>query len=73
MKRQFANLLRIDNNEAIRKETHHEFLYHLQNAMLLALREKGMLNTMQYRHAEEKLKQYRKERAKELLSKGDGG
>ena len=72
MKRQFVNLLRIDNNEAIRMETHPEFLYHLQSAMLLALQEKGMLNAMQYHHAAEKLKQHRKERAKELLSKGDG-
>ena len=71
MKRQFATLLRIDHNEAITQETHYDFLYHLQNAILLALREKGKLNAMQYRHGEETLKQLRKEQAKALLEKGD--
>ena len=71
MKRQFAALLRIDNNETITEETHSDFLDHLQNAILLALREKGRLNAVQYRHAEEKLKQQRRERARGLLAKGD--
>ena len=59
MTKQFAKLQRIDNNETITKETHYEFLYHLQSALLLALREQGRLNIMQYRHAEEKLKEQR--------------
>ena len=71
MARQFAELQRIDNNEAITKETHYEFLYHLQSAMLLALREQGRLNTMQHRHAEGKLKQQRRDRAKNILEKGE--
>ncbi len=71
MARQFAQLQRIDNNEAITKENHYEFLYHLQSAMLLALRERGSLNTMQHRHAEEKLKQQRRDRAKNILEKGE--
>ena len=71
MKRQFANLQHIDNNEAITKETNYEFLYHLQSAMLLALREQGRLNAMQHRHAEEKLKQQRRNRAKKILEKGE--
>ena len=70
MTRQFAELQRIDNNEAITKETHYEFLYHLQSAMLLALREQGILNAMQFHHAEEKLKQQRRELARMLLEKG---
>ena len=64
MARQFAELQRIDNNEVITKETHYEFLYHLQSALLLALREQGRLNIMQYRHAEEKLKEQRRNLAK---------
>ena len=71
MKRQFANLQHIDNNEAITKETNYEFLYHLQSAMLLALREQGRLDVMQHRHAEEKLKQQRRNRAKKILKKGE--
>ena len=71
MKRQFANLQHIDNNEVITKETNYEFLYHLQSAMLLALREQGRLDVMQHRHAEEKLKQQRRNRAKKILEKGE--
>ena len=69
MARKFAQLQRIDNNETITQETHFEFLYHLQCAVLLALRERGTLNEMQYRHAEEKLKQQRRDRAKSFLEK----
>ena len=71
MTRQFAKLQHIDNNEAITKETNYEFLYHLQSAMLLALREQGRLDVMQHRHAEEKLKQQRRNRAKKFLQKGE--
>ena len=71
MARQFAQLQRIDNNEAITKETHYEFLYHLQSAILLALREQGILNAMQHRYAEETLKQQRRDRAKCILEKGE--
>ena len=71
MTRQFAKLQHIDNNEAITKETNYEFLYHLQSAMLLALREQGRLDVMQHRHAEEKLKQQRRNRAKKILEKGE--
>ena len=71
MARRFAELQRIDDNEAITKETHYEFLYHLQSAMLLALREQGRLNTMQHRHAEEMLKQQRRDRTRNLLKKGE--
>lgn len=70
MARKFSELQRIDNDEVITQETHYEFLYHLQSAMLLALHEQGKLNAMQYRHAEEKLKQQRRDWAKNILEKG---
>ena len=70
MAKKFAQLQRIDNNEQITMESHYEFLYHLQSAMLLALREQGKLNTMQHRYAEEKLKEQRRNRAKKILEKG---
>ena len=57
-------LQRIEENMAITDEGHYEFLYHLQNALLLALREKGMLCPMQQRYAEESLKKQRRERAR---------
>ena len=71
MAKRFAELQRIDNDEVITKETHYEFLYHLQNAILLALREQGRLTAMQYRYAEEALKQQRRERARGILEKGE--
>ena len=71
MTKQFAQLQHIDNNEAITEENHYEFLYHLHSALLLALQEQGRLNTIQHRHAEEKLKQQRRNRAKNILGKGE--
>ena len=47
MARLFAQLQRIDNTNVITWENHYEFLYHLQNALLLALRERGRLDAMQ--------------------------
>ena len=69
MARLFAQLQRIDNTNVITWENHYEFLYHLQNALLLALRERGRLDAMQYRHAEEKLKQQQRDRMKNIQEK----
>lgn len=60
----FAKLERIENNEPINRENNYEFLYQLQYALLLSLREQGRLTPMQHRHTEEKLKQQRRERAR---------
>ena len=57
MKKHFSHLLMVDNNEVITPQTHNEFLYHLELALLLALKERGRLNHEQYRTAESKLKQ----------------
>lgn len=64
MARKFVKLDRIEYNESITMESNYEFLYQLQNALLLALREQGILDPMQHRHAEEKLKQQRRDRAR---------
>ena len=69
MEKQFAHLQHIINNEPITTDTHGEFLYHLQQAVLLALQEQGTLNAVQYRYAEENLKQQRRTRAKAILDK----
>lgn len=63
MRKKFANLQRIDNNRPITRDTDEAFLYELQRALLLALREQGRLNALQYRRGEELLKQQRRERA----------
>lgn len=70
MAKRFAQLQRIENDRPIKKETDYEFLYTLQNALLLALKEQGRLTQMQYRHAEERLQAQRRERAKKLMEKG---
>jgi len=67
MRKQYAIFQKIEHNEHITEETHYLFLVHLQKAILLALREQGWLTAMQYRHAEDLLKQQRRDRAKQLL------
>lgn len=60
----FAKLDRIAHNEPITEESHREFLWQLQQALLLALREQGRLSPMEHRQAEEALRQQRREQAK---------
>ena len=68
---QFASLQSIEGDHKITKETDYEFLYHLQNALLLALKEQGRLTATQYRYAEEKLKQQRRDWARKMDAKGE--
>lgn len=49
-------LTHIENNRGITKEEDGAFLFILQRCLLLHLRERGLLNEMQYRRAEEKLR-----------------
>ncbi len=51
-----ARLLDIENDREITKETDSQFLFEYQRAVLLTLKDKGVLNEMQYRYVEEKLK-----------------
>lgn len=67
MKRQYAVLQRISDNQTITEESEYRFIYLLQNSLLLALREQGRLSPMQHRHAEERLKKQRRDRAKRKL------
>ena len=71
MKKQFAYLTHIAHNQPITQESNYSFLYHLQHAILMALQEQGRLNAMEFRHAEEKLDQQRRERARQLLTNGE--
>lgn len=47
----------IENNRKITRETDREFLYAYRKAILLALLESGRLTELQYRSAEEQLRQ----------------
>ncbi len=51
-----VRLLDIENDREITKETDSQFLFEYQRALLLTLKDKGVLNEMQYQYAEEKLK-----------------
>ena len=63
MARQLPKLVRIEHNEQISADTHSDFFYQLHRALLLSLREQGILTLMQYRQAEESLKHQRVEHA----------
>lgn len=67
MKKHFSQLQRIENNHDITGNTDDLFLYHLKQALLLALRERGRLNMIQYRHAEHQLLQQRRAGERILL------
>lgn len=51
-----VRLLGVENDREITKETDSQFLFEYQRAILLELKDKGVLNEIQYRYAEEKLK-----------------
>lgn len=70
MAKRFASLEAIQNNRKITKETDYEFLHQLQSGLLLALKERGCINEMQYRHAQERLNQQRREWTRKRQPKG---
>lgn len=65
-----TKLLSVENSRNITKEDDSEFFFELQRGVLLTLKENGTLNEMQYRAAEEMLKEQRKELAKSLVEGG---
>ena len=64
MERKTVTLKQIDHDHRITRETDSDFLYTLESALLLALKERGQLNEMQYRHAGQQLKIQRREYAR---------
>ena len=63
----FSKLLKIEGDREIRKDTDYDCWYHLEQGLLLALRESGTLNAMQYRMTEEALREQRAQRARRLM------
>lgn len=63
----FSKLQRIEHSRRITEEPYDGFLYQMKSALLLALRERGILNAMQHRQAEQKLQQQRIARAKKRI------
>ena len=52
-------LEKIDNDRKVDRNLDGEFLFEYQKALLLALKDMGTLDEMQYRYAEQKLKNQR--------------
>lgn len=71
MARQYASLERIEHNHRITRETDHAFLYRLQGGLLLALKEQGRLNEMQYRQARDRLDRQHRDWIRKLQQKGE--
>ena len=69
MNRSRIELQVIHNNQPITYSSNYDFLYLLQQGLLLALQEQGHLSTIQYRHAEEKLRIQRQRRARNITYK----
>ena len=65
-----AKLTNVENNQMITKDVFFNFFYELQRGVLLSLKEDGKLNDMQYRHAEEALKE---QRSAIILARIEGG
>ena len=72
MKKRYAVLTAIENEGEISEDTNPAFMYLLKKALLLALRERGFLNEVQYRHADESLLQQRQSRARALRRRREG-
>lgn len=64
-----AILQKIEYDRRIARDTDSEFLFEYQRAVLLALKEIGTLNEMQYRYAENSLKNQRRTSAKKIARK----
>lgn len=56
-----ARLIKIENDREITKETDSQFLFAYQRAVLLTLKDKGILEEEQYQYAEEMLKKQLKQ------------
>ena len=63
----FAELINIEGDREIRKNTDFDGWYNLELGLLLALKENGTLNAMQYRMAEDALREQRAERARRRI------
>ena len=62
-----AVLQAIENNREIILDSDSEFLFEYQKAMLLALKELGTLDEMQYRYAEAALKEQQRDFVRKKL------
>ena len=55
-----VKLIKVEENRSITREKDSDFFYELQRGVLLSLKDMGKLAEMQYRNAEEALKEQRR-------------
>ncbi|MBE6950770.1 MAG: hypothetical protein E7451_05460 [Ruminococcaceae bacterium] len=55
-----VKLIKVEDNQTITRDAYVDFFYELQQGVLLSLKEDGKLSEMQYRNAEETLKEQRR-------------
>ena len=55
-----VKLLKVEENRSITRDAAIDFFYELQRGVLLSLKEAGKLTEMQYRNADETLKEQRR-------------
>ena len=66
-----TKFVRVNNTRTITKQTDSEFYFEFQQGVLLALKEQGTLTEMQFKYAQDALKEQR--RAMALTAAGQGG
>ena len=66
-----TKFVRVGNDRPITRQTDPEFYFEFQQGVLLALKEQGTLTEMQFKYAQDALKEQR--RAMALTAAGQGG
>lgn len=59
MKKRYSQLISIQNDHPVTQSTDPAFWFHLQYSLLLAMKEQGVINMVQLRHADDKLNRKR--------------
>lgn len=65
-----TKFVRVKDNRAINRQTDSEFFFECQRGVLLSLKEIGTLTEMQFKHAEEILKEQRRAAIRTLVEQG---
>lgn len=65
-----TEFVRVDNARTITRQTDFEFYYECQQGVLLALKEQGMLTEMQFKYAQDVLKEQRLAAVRAMVQRG---
>ena len=67
-----ARLMSVEDNQTITRDAYVDFFYELQRGVLLSLKEEGKLTEVQYRNAEDALKEQRSVIIRARIEGGSG-